>query len=285
MTKSKSWRDVLKIHPAAELFPLMSPDEAAGARRGYQEERAHEPDRHHHPQGRQRLELPIYSTAATGSTPWSLLASPFKVARENGHCWLESADLDPPIFPGAIIEDRNPYAYAISANIYRRHLTAEQKRELIAKVLKVQPEKSNRTIARQTKADDKTVGKVRRELEGRAEIPHVDAVEDTKGRKQLARRTSTNTPQVSQEVLQQRAAAAERIRELMGGKTRGDIGPTSNGEAARLQARVDELLAEKRRLEIENIGLRSEIEELKARLAAPPDDSFGIPPFLRRAAP
>jgi hypothetical protein len=23
----KSWRDVLPIHPAAELFPLMSPDE------------------------------------------------------------------------------------------------------------------------------------------------------------------------------------------------------------------------------------------------------------------
>jgi hypothetical protein len=27
MTKSKSWRDVQPIHPAAELFPLMAPDE------------------------------------------------------------------------------------------------------------------------------------------------------------------------------------------------------------------------------------------------------------------
>ena len=26
MTKSKSWRDVQPIHPAAELFPLMAPD-------------------------------------------------------------------------------------------------------------------------------------------------------------------------------------------------------------------------------------------------------------------
>jgi hypothetical protein len=25
--KPKSWRDVLPIHPAAELFPLISPDE------------------------------------------------------------------------------------------------------------------------------------------------------------------------------------------------------------------------------------------------------------------
>src|SRR4249919_2832058 len=29
MTNSKSWREVLPIHPAAELFPLMSPDELA----------------------------------------------------------------------------------------------------------------------------------------------------------------------------------------------------------------------------------------------------------------
>jgi hypothetical protein len=27
MASTKSWRDVLKVHPAAELFPPMSPDE------------------------------------------------------------------------------------------------------------------------------------------------------------------------------------------------------------------------------------------------------------------
>ena len=43
--------------------------------------------------------------------------------------------------------------------MHRRHLTAEQKREMIAKVLKAQPEKSNRTIAKQTKVDDKTVAR------------------------------------------------------------------------------------------------------------------------------
>ena len=44
--------------------------------------------------------------------------------------------------------------------MHRRHLTAEQKREIVAKVLKAQPEKSNRTIASQTKVDHKTVGSV-----------------------------------------------------------------------------------------------------------------------------
>jgi ParB family chromosome partitioning protein len=50
-------------------------------------------------------------------------------------------------------------------------------------------------------------------------------------------------------------------------KPRGDIGPTSAGEAARKDAEIAELRNAKRRLEIENIGLRSEIEELKAELA------------------
>ena len=40
-------------------------------------------------------------------------------------------------------------------------------------MLKAQPEKSNRTIARQTKADDKTVAAVRGKLEATAEIPQL----------------------------------------------------------------------------------------------------------------
>src|SRR5262249_48505991 len=69
---------------------------------------------------------------------------------------------------------KDPYAYVLSANIHRRHLTAEQKRELIAEVLKAKPEQSNNQIAKQVKADDKTVAKVRRELESTSEIPKLE---------------------------------------------------------------------------------------------------------------
>jgi hypothetical protein len=86
----------------------------------------------------------------------------------------------------------DPAAYVISKNIRRRHLTAEQRRELVAKLIKAQPEKSNRQIAKTAKVD-KTVGSVRRELEGRAEIPHVDKRADTKGRKQPAHKAQTET--------------------------------------------------------------------------------------------
>src|SRR5262245_59817080 len=63
--------------------------------------------------------------------------------------------------------DGDPAAYVISANIHRRqlNLTAEKKRELIAKLLKMQPEKSNRQIAKTAKVDHKTVGAARAELE------------------------------------------------------------------------------------------------------------------------
>ena len=68
----------------------------------------------------------------------------------------------------------NPVAYVISKNIHRRHLTAENKRDLIAELLKAQPGKSNRQIAKSVKADDKTVGAVRAELEATAEIPQLE---------------------------------------------------------------------------------------------------------------
>lgn len=84
--------------------------------------------------------------------------------------------------------DTDPVAYVISKNIHRRHLTAEQKRELIARLLKIIPEASDRQIAKQAKVSDKTVGAVRREKEARAEIPHVEKRTDTKGRKQPAKK-------------------------------------------------------------------------------------------------
>jgi chromosome segregation ATPase len=88
--------------------------------------------------------------------------------------------------------------------------------------------------------------------------------------------------------LVQRAAAAERIRALMGGKTHDHIGAASNGETERLRARCGELENEKNRLEWENIALKTEVAELKAHLSklAPlaPNDPGPFPACLRRRA-
>jgi hypothetical protein len=77
----------------------------------------------------------------------------------------------------------DPLALALSLNVHRRHLTAEQKRELIAKVLKARPEASNVTVAKQVKADDKTVAKVRSELEATSEIPRLEKTVGADGKR------------------------------------------------------------------------------------------------------
>jgi hypothetical protein len=67
----------------------------------------------------------------------------------------------------------DPAAYVVSANLRRRHLTQEQKRELIAKLVKAQPEKSNRQIAKVVKVDHKMVGTARAKLAATGEIPQL----------------------------------------------------------------------------------------------------------------
>jgi hypothetical protein len=104
----------------------------------------------------------------------------------------------------------DPYAIALSLNIHRRHLTGEQKRDLIAKVLELQSEKSNRQIARITETDDKTVATVRAEKEARAEIPHVDVITDTKGRRQPARKSKSKPPEEEPPVADPAASAEQR---------------------------------------------------------------------------
>src|SRR5262249_46801345 len=105
-----------------------------------------------------------------------------------GHKTLGLEPLNGALAELELDKDADVYAFVISRNIHRRHLTAKQKRKLIAKLIKATPEKSNRQIAEQVKTDHKTVGTVRGELEGRGEIPHVEARTDTKGRKQPARK-------------------------------------------------------------------------------------------------
>src|SRR5262249_7197423 len=60
--------------------------------------------------------------------------------------------------------DAQAQAFVISANIHRRHLSPEQRREIIATLLKADPTKSNRQIAETAKVSHHTAGDVRNEL-------------------------------------------------------------------------------------------------------------------------
>jgi ParB-like chromosome segregation protein Spo0J len=82
----------------------------------------------------------------------------------------------------------DPAAYVISANIRRRHLNAKQKRDVVAKLIKAAPEKSNRQIARTAKVDHKTVGAIRAEKESTGEIPQLNKTVGVDGKARRAER-------------------------------------------------------------------------------------------------
>ena len=90
-----------------------------------------------------------------------------------------------PIFAEFTGDD--PVTFVISANLHRRHLTQAEKRDLIAKLLKDDPKRSNQATANLARSSDKTVASVRTELEAHSEIPSVDRT-DTAGRKSPAKK-------------------------------------------------------------------------------------------------
>jgi hypothetical protein len=156
----RPWREVLKIHPAADLFPLMSKDEldelAADIKRGGLTSTIALCDDH------ETGETEILLDGRNRLDALELLG--VELFDKKGH-------KVGPLMHAYVYRGFDPYAYVISANIRRRHLDSEQKRDLIAELLKATPDKSNNTIAKTIGVDDKTVGKVRSKLEATSEIP------------------------------------------------------------------------------------------------------------------
>jgi hypothetical protein len=178
---AQHWRSVLPVHDACDLFPTLTEPELLGLgddirRNGQQVEIALFVDENGVEKlldGRNRLDamegigIPVIKDG--------------ELNRDAVRAFTVPGNAD-------------PYKYVLSVNILRRHLTNEQKNELAAELIKRNPNQSNRTIAKLVKRDDKTVGTIRKKMEARAEIPHVETRTDTKGRKQPARKTTKLSP-------------------------------------------------------------------------------------------
>lgn len=169
---SQSWREWIAVHPAADLFPMLPDAELDALAKDI---------------GANGLTSPLSLWREDETAPWQLIDGRNRIdamARlSDGTDRINGALTMANPYEG---ERTDPLAFVVSANILRRHLDAEQKRKVIAALIKADPTRSNRSIALLAKVDDKTAGNVRKELEGRAEIPHVSARTDTAGRQQPA---------------------------------------------------------------------------------------------------
>jgi hypothetical protein len=82
--------------------------------------------------------------------------------------------------------DSDPYDFVISTNIHRRHLTNQQKDDLLKKVIKATPRLSSRQIGRKVGVSHPHVAKVRSELEKTGDVETVP--------RQPTRRGASNRP-------------------------------------------------------------------------------------------
>jgi DNA-binding Lrp family transcriptional regulator len=90
--------------------------------------------------------------------------------------------------------DAEKRSHVRALNLLRRHLTAEQRREVIAAQLADTPARSNRQIAQALGVTHPTVAKVRAELEQSGDVERITTSTDTRGRKQPAHKPKPLKP-------------------------------------------------------------------------------------------
>lgn len=149
---AKSWRDVLGVHPAADDFPMMEPDELRELAddviaNGLQ----------------QKIKLLVRKgrkpVVIDGRNRLSALELAGKEPVKSNGLWASK------YFEEIKLVDEEVAGYIASANIHRRHLKPEKKRELIADLIKADPSKSNRAIAEETRSSHPRVARERAKLE------------------------------------------------------------------------------------------------------------------------
>jgi ParB-like chromosome segregation protein Spo0J len=141
----KTWRDVLPIHPAAELFPRMSESELRELGADIKKNGMTSPillwlgddGNYSLLDGRNRLDamelVGLKTVDKNGKLPKQIAPGIYDALGTAGG---EQTKL---------YRHADPYNLVLSLNIHRRHLTEERRRELIAKIIKAKPEASDRS--------------------------------------------------------------------------------------------------------------------------------------------
>jgi hypothetical protein len=177
-----SWRDHLAVHPAADLFPKLHEGDLVALgedikRNGLSSPVAIQIKKNGEPvllDGRNRLDamerigLRVRLEKGNGNVgAWKLLAE-----EQLDGKWVGTS-LAPTMGVTVVVLTTDPVAYITSINIHRRHLLPEVKRDLIAELLRENPERSDRATAELAKVDHKTIAAMRRREEQLGRLPQL----------------------------------------------------------------------------------------------------------------
>jgi ParB-like chromosome segregation protein Spo0J len=198
----RPWREILPIHPAANDVPPASDEQRRLLRGDLQ---------------RNGLIQPVVIvTIADG--PEQLLdgITRLDMLEANGAEVIDAAGrLMVKFRTVSLPDDAAALAYVLSLNLYRRHLSLDDRRRLLKKVLTASPEKSDRQVGKIVGLSHPTVAHERKKLEGEGDVEKLTTSTDTKGRKQPRKRAksfadiSAPTAASSESTVVESIAAAE----------------------------------------------------------------------------
>jgi DNA-binding Lrp family transcriptional regulator len=167
-----SWREWLPIHPAADKYPLLDQRDLIDLgddikRNGL----AHRP------------------IIGQVDGVWMLCDGRNRLdAMEAVGIYILDSRLPPDRSPTFVKLplDTDVDAYIASANLFRRHLTMDQRAEKIAALIEAHAEKSNLQISKMAGVSHPTIAKARAKMEESGTLKPVSTRTDTKGREQPA---------------------------------------------------------------------------------------------------
>jgi hypothetical protein len=228
---AKSWREIIKVHPAADTFEMMSESELEVLVGDIEKHGLHVP-------------LILWTSDHVEQIGRKAATEPYLLDGRNRLEAIWRSEPDPEeredairnaiYWQGGLAQlhygDTDPWEIAISANILRRHLTTAQKSDLITALLKANPARSDRATAKIAKVDKNTIAAKRQDLEARGEIHHVEKRVDTKGRSQPATKPARSDPDAIPET-QRRLAEAATVAETQ--RRPVDSAPLSVDQAAK----------------------------------------------------
>src|SRR3954470_21930400 len=159
---NSSWSDGIRIHEATNLFPMMPENEL--------DELAADIAVH-------GLRQPIAVIEREGG--FALLDGRNRIAAVQRIANQQRREqLLRQLWNGGytirVLPNEDPLAYVASANLHRRHLTAQQRHAAIAAVLRSDASRSDRAIAKSTHASPSTVANIRQELERDGTVSKLD---------------------------------------------------------------------------------------------------------------